>query len=166
MSVQPGVKYENVIWEPCQNVKCGKRFMVPLNYWRVYLARTFSVSDPKYKYPVHVKSHFSGVLDFVDPLDYKDAPNWRKNPEEIVSFDKNLIDECDIFVAFINQPTFGTLGELHYAHNKDMMTYVINGNGVHMNDPWLKYIVDGMYEDTDKCYYDLINLAVRIYNAK
>lgn len=167
MSVEPGIKYKNVIYEDCVDVKCRKKFMVPLNYKTIYLARTFAVSEPKYKYPNHVKSYFSGVLDFIDVLDFGDnRDRFFNHPETIVPFDLNLIDKCDILVAYINQPSFGTLGELHYAKHKGMPVYVINHNRIHINDPWLKYIVDELYTDVDRCYNDLMNISVVEYNIK
>jgi nucleoside 2-deoxyribosyltransferase len=167
MSVSSEFKYENVILEKCINIKCGRQFMVPLNYKTVYLARTFSVSETKYKYAINIKDKFSGVLKFIDVLDFGDNNDRLMNhPETIVLFDKQLIDKCDILVAFINQPTFGTLGEIYYALNKGILVYVINHNRIHIEDPWLKYIVNGLYTDIDKCYYDLINLSVKEYNMK
>lgn len=168
MSVKPGVKYTNIIYEECINSKCKKRFMVPLNYKTIYLSRTFAVSDCKYKYATHVKDYFSGVLDFIDPL-YAGGDNndrFFNHPETIVPFDLGLIDKCDILVAYINQPSFGTLGELHYAWNKGMPVYAINHNRIHTNNPWLKYVVDKLYTDVDECYYDLVNAAVKEYNTK
>lgn len=167
MSVTSGIKYENVITEECRDPKCGRRFMIPPNYKKIYLARTFSVSDAKYKYPIHVKESFSGVLDFVDVLDFGDNNDRLFNhPETIVPFDKQIIDGCDILVAFINQPTFGTLGEMYYALNKGIPVYVINDNRVHTNDPWLKYTVKKVYTETDECYQDLIESAIKEYNMK
>lgn len=149
----------------CANFKCQKTFLIPFNYKSVYLARTFAVSDTRYKYVWHVKTFFSGVLNFIDPDD-SFSLDIENNPEKIVPLNESLIDKSDILVAFINQPSFGTLGELHYARHKKMPVYVINHNRVHMNDPWLKYVVDGLYDDVDKCYQHIVNNVVKEYNLK
>jgi len=165
MSVKPGVKYENIIYEKCVNKKCEKTFMIPLNYKLIYLSRTFKISEMRYKHPAHIKNYFSGVLDFIDINDYVNQ-DLIDHPEKIVKFDEGVIDKCDILVAIINQPTFGTLGEIHYARHKKIPIYAINPNRVYMNEPWLKYIVDDLCDDIDKCFYDLVNLAVKEYNFK
>jgi len=158
-------EHKKYISHKCIEYKCQKIFLVPFKQRSVYLARTFTVSDARYKYPWHVKTFFSGVLNFVDPGDYIDQ-DLIDHPEKIVSFNESLIDKCDILVAYINQPSFGTLGELQYARHKKMPIYVINCNRVHLNDPWLRYVVDGLYDNIDKCYQHIVNSVVKEYNLK
>lgn len=165
MSVKPGFKYENIISMECKRVGCEETFMIPLNYKKVYLARTFKDHTSRYKYPAHVKSFFAGILDFIDPNDFV-TKELINNPERIVPLNKKLIDECDILVLYINQPTFGSLGEFHYAYNRGMPVYVINPNRVFTSEPWLKYLVDKICDDEDFFYQRLINNLVKEYNFK
>lgn len=153
---------KEVIGHKCDEYKCQKLFYIPIKYKLVYLARTFSVSDARYKYAYHVKDRFTGILDFMDADDFKEP-----KLENVVSFDKKLIDLCDILVAFINQPTLGTMGELYYTYyEKNMPIYIINHNRVHLGDPWLECISNNIYDDVDKCYQDIVDKTVKEYNLK
>lgn len=138
-------------------IACKKEFKYKRGYKKLYLSRTFSVSDSKYKYANHVITDFSGLLQIVDPMDWNYDESMIDNHEKIVEEDIKRVQECDCLTAFImGFHTFGTILELSYAHRNNIPTYIINPVRNLANDPWAKYHSIKIYEDVDKCYTDII----------
>lgn len=146
----------------CDNPSCKKEFKVPIKFKRVYLSRTFAVSDCKYKFPIYVRKNFDGIIETVDPWElYKE----QKPSDDTVPFtNKQWLDNCQIYIGYIFNPSFGTLGELYYAESKPMPVYIINPNRVWTNDIWLKYQATKIFEDIDECFRFIINDIIYDYN--
>lgn len=145
----------------CIDPKCGKNFLVPLNYKKVLLSRTFAVSDAKYKFAIHVKKDHSGVIIPIDLLDYEGRLNSRLDRIEI---NEEIVDEVDIVVAYINQPSFGTTFEIARAHTNEIPIYIIDMNRMWANDPWIKHVSTKTFDDIDECFQYVIDKIVSEYN--
>lgn len=67
-------------------------------------------------------------------------PDPSEDPElYMVARDKAEISNCDVLVAYIQKPSFGTAMEIMYAsllHTKPI--FVINPNGMMCGDLWLE----------------------------
>ena len=147
----------------CINPKCKREYVIPLNYKRVLLSRTFSVSDSKYKFPIHVKKYFSGILIPIDLLDYKARLKTRLDEIEI---NEQIVDEVDLVVAYINQPTFGTIFEMSRAHQQGIPVYMIDATRMWADDPWVKHVALKIFDDIDECFQYIIDQIVLKYNEK
>ena len=132
----------------CINPKCEREYLIPINYKKVFLSRTFSVSDAKYKFPHHVKTYHSGIVIPIDLLDYKLRLKTRLDEIEV---NEQIIDESDILVAYINQPTFRTTFEIARAHEKNIPVYIIDMNMMWANDPWIRHV-------SSKTFFNMINV--------
>lgn len=145
----------------CIDPKCNRAFFVPMNYKKVLLSRTFAVSDSKYKFAIHIKNDFSGVIIPVDLLDCEGRLNTRLDRIEI---NEQIVDEVDIVVAYINQPSFGTTFEMGRAHINNTPIYVIDANRIWANDPWIKHVSSKTFDDIDECFQYVIDKIVFEYN--
>jgi len=145
----------------CINPKCKKKYIIPLNYKKIFLSRTFSVSDSKYKYPRQVKDHHSGVIILIDLLDYESRLKTESNEIEV---NEMIIEESDILVAYIHQPTFGTVFEMSYARYCKIPIYLIDANRMWTNDPWIKHVVLKTFDNIDECFQYIIDGLVKEYN--
>lgn len=146
----------------CENHKCQKEFDIPIKFQRVYLSRTFQCSDTKYKFPIHVRKNFDGIIETIDPWE---LTKQQKPSDDIVPFiNKQWLDSCNIYVGYIFNPSFGTLGELYYAKSKPMPVYIINPNRVWTNDTWLKYHANKIFDDIDTCFHYILSDIVYNYN--
>jgi len=116
---------------------------------RIYLAGTIYTTsiDRNWKNEFRNRltpSYQNVVYEFFDP----DPAN---EPEAyMIARDKAEISNCDIFVAYIQRPTFGTSMEIMYAsllNTKPIL--VINPNEKYFNDLWLRghaHIICGSIE--------------------
>ena len=86
--------------------------------------------------------------------------------EEVVTTDKHLIDQCDIFVAYINKITFGTVMEIMYAYQQRKPIFIIipPGKGWE-NDIWLSYHTSKFFFATEPCFDYIVQLTKEC-NAK
>jgi len=76
----------------------------------------------------------------------------------IVKEDKSLILQSDCVIAYIEQPTFGTVMEIMFAHIWKIPVYVINPSKSHLHDVWLSVHWTAIFNDIDKCFaYVLLN---------
>lgn len=157
------LKVQKVI---CENPECQKEFKIPIKFKRVYLSRTFAVSDCKYKFPLYVRKMYDGIIESVDPWELWKNLDPKPIDEVIPTLNKQWIDNCDIYVAYIFNPSFGTLGELSYAGTKSMPRYIVNSNRVWVNDVWLKYQSNKIFEEIDTCFHYIINNIIYSYNLE
>lgn len=120
------------------------------------------------KYRKYVHKNYSNALDIFDPLQkveanitgldlskVNDIKQLRFSNEEItkiVECDKNAIIQCDILVAYIQKPSFGTIMEILHSYNNQIPVYVINPDGTLVNDVWLKYHTMRFFETIDECF--------------
>jgi len=157
------LKIQKVI---CENHECKKEFKIPIKSQNVYLSRTFAVSDCKYKFPIHVRSYYDGVIETVDPWELYKQLDTKPVDDEVPDINKRWIDSCNIYVGYIYNPSFGTLGELHYAKSKPIPIYVINPNRVWTDDTWLKYNSNKIFTEVSDCFHYIINNIIYDYNLK
>ena len=66
--------------------------------------------------------------------------------------DKRLIRSCDILLAYIKKPTFGTVMEIMYANMIGMKVYVINPGLKLSNDIWLKAHTTEFFNSIDSFF--------------
>ena len=131
---------------------CKKNIKIKLNSITIYLARTFSVSDSKYKYAVEIKNNFKLFINIIDPYEYEKEikiGDYDRNYKKIVDLDKHLINNSDVCTFFINNPTFGTISEMFYSQQIGKPIYIYNSNGIYESDVWLK-----SYSSNGKIYLD------------
>lgn len=105
---------------------------------RIYLAGTIYKEEPDRLWKTQFRNLFSDeVYEFFDP-DPQNEPEFY-----MVSRDKAEIQKCDIFVAYIQRPSFGTAMEILYASS--LMTkpvLIINPNMSLAGDLWVEYHSD------------------------
>lgn len=75
---------------------------------------------------------------------------------EVVEKDKQLIIDSDIVVAYVEEPSFGTVMEIIYAYEQGIPVYLINPNKKHMENFWIKYHSTESFETIDSCFDKII----------
>lgn len=130
---------------------------------KVYLAG--STGEVDYRRYCHMK--WSEQFDLLDPLiisarilGTERQAGIIKNPEmitdsdisTIVLSDKEAIKKCDVFVAYVDKITFGTVMEIMYAYENDKNVYVINPAMNFTRDPWLYFHSDYIFPTIDECF--------------
>ncbi len=150
----------------CENPNCKKEFEVPMKFKKIFLSRTFECSDSKYKYPIYIRKMYDGIIESIDLLEIlkKSNPKTYYKMENIPEINKKWIDFSDIYVGYIFEISFGTLWEMYYAKSKPIPIYVINPNRMWMNDIWLKYMANKIFDNTDDCFHHIINEIIYDYN--
>jgi len=132
--------------------------MITIRKPRIYLAGTQS----KYKYRNWVTKTYSHIFDIIDPFVEVDH---NMLPSEIVKRDLELIDKCDILIAYIYEKTFGTTMELFYAYNKGKQVYVVT-NPEFALDPWLKSHSTRRFYFIDSCMNSALNYFGLLFEPK
>ena len=95
-----------------------------------------------YKFYGHNKE-----FEILDPLKLVD-----QNSPDIVIQDKNLINESDIIIAYIQKWTCGTIMEIMYSFMKGKKIYVITTNEKIRNDVWLKEHTHEFFRKIYECF--------------
>jgi nucleoside 2-deoxyribosyltransferase len=109
---------------------------------KIYLAGTiYTTSIDRYWKIEFIKQLTSSYQKVGMDVEYEFFDPDPQNEPEIymIARDKAEISLCDIFVAYIQRPTFGTSMEIMYAsllNTKPIL--VINPNKKYTNDLWLK----------------------------
>lgn len=143
-------------------VKCNEKFIIPLNYKKVFLSRSIEVSNYRYKYPHYVKEYYSGILNFID---YNDYLNNNENKDFFKTLNKRLISESNIFVSFIDLLTEDLINEIKYAKEINIPIYIIDINRIYFrNEVLLNLTENKIYNNVDRFYQDLINKLIKKYN--
>jgi nucleoside 2-deoxyribosyltransferase len=124
---------------------------------RIYLAGgAFEVNYREYS-----KREFGRMFKLIDPMEQDgvklDLVNKKiitdKTPEEIVTCDKDAIESCDVFVAYIDKYSVGTSMEILHSYNKHIPVYLIvtPGRGFE-NDIWLQVHSTKIFYSIDDCF--------------
>lgn len=100
-----------------------------------------------------VKKQFNLLLDFIDPFESVDHD---RSPDSIVKQDMKLIDKCDLFLAYVNTKSFGTVMEIKYAYDNLKPVYVIT-TPEYSKDFWLSTHSTKTFFDIDTCLTDIFN---------
>lgn len=124
---------------------------------KVYLAG--SIWETCYR--EYVTKTYGDKLILIDPLKENGVTvnsaekivDRSKEGWEIVELDKELIDNSDIFVAYIKEWTAGTLMEVMYAYQRQKPIYIIvNPEEVLHHDIWLSYHTTEFFFNIDECF--------------
>lgn len=102
----------------------------------IYLAGTI-YNEELFK---HWKERFNYHIDKDYFSTFDPEPDMEPKSFDTVAKDKQIIDRCQILVAFIARPTFGTIMEIFYAYtSKNTMVYVLDATPGHKlnEDLWL-----------------------------
>lgn len=120
---------------------------------RIYLAGTTTAT--KYRDTVHKYFTKHKYLNIIDPMKFE----TEKSPK-VVKEDKDAILTCDVVVAWIQQPTFGTVMEIQFAYNHKIPVFVICDNKSIQQDPWLLVHTYKYFEDINSCFEYLLNECI------
>jgi hypothetical protein len=116
---------------------------------KIYLASTIYQCDPGKSWKKRFMDQLdSSLYEFFDPDPVSECNN------SMIARDKYEITNCNIFVAYIERPTFGTSMEILHAFNQQTIPILVINPGLkYANDLWLKYhshlICDNVIECTD-----------------
>lgn len=121
------------------------------NKIRIYLAGTIYREEPGLSW----KKRFIDILSPVQkfgPLTLSDTTTQYHiyeyfDPDPInepypymIARDKKEIEKCDLFVAYIEHASVGTIMEVYHAFNQQSIPIlIINPSMNYQNDLWLKY---------------------------
>jgi nucleoside 2-deoxyribosyltransferase len=87
--------------------------------------------------------------------------------EYIVRRDKMQIDTCHILVAYIRVgPTFGTVMEIQYAHNRGIPVFVIDPNPdfKYASDAWCRAHTSKLFASIEECFDFIMSKNERLDN--
>jgi nucleoside 2-deoxyribosyltransferase len=128
---------------------------------KVYLAGSIWETD----YRAYTTKTYGDKLHLLDPIKENgvtvDAENVTvvrdREGFEIVELDKEMIRNCDIFVAFIKEWTAGTLMEVMYAYERMCPIYIITDptDVLHL-DIWLTYHTTQNFDNIDECFNHIL----------
>lgn len=113
----------------------------------IYLAGTVTLLD----YRRYVNETYHNVFKINDPLILVESL-MEITPTQIVEKDIELIDKSDLFVAYIEKPTFGTVMEIVYAYSNGKPIFVINPNLTLNREIWLRYHTTKLFDSIDECF--------------
>lgn len=88
-------------------------------------------------------------VEFLDPMrrDYRGKED--ESVDEIVELDIKDIDECDVFLAYCWQVSWGTAMEIFYAYNAGKWVIVVIPEGQRIS-PWLRYHSHQIFSTLDE----------------
>ena len=117
---------------------------------QIYLAGTIYVDGPAAVWKEELSKEFHGCNDII----FFDPDPINECNLAMVPRDKSVIDNSDVFVAYIEDYTAGTSMEIYHAYLKnDTPVIVICPNGLVDNDIWIKahshIICKGVHEAAD-----------------
>ena len=114
---------------------------------KIYLAGTIYNEEPGKSWKQRfIQELDSSLYEFFDPDPANEPEGY------MVARDKAEITKCDIFVAYIERPSFGTAMEIMYTSilgTKPIM--IINPNMTLYNDLWVSYHVDTICLNIEDC---------------
>ena len=118
-----------------------------MNKVRIYLAGTIYKEKPDSIW----KSYFRSLLD--DSIYEFFDPDPQNEPEKyMIARDKAEIEKADIFIAYIQKPSFGTAMEIMYASLlQTKPIFIINPNGSVTKDLWVSGHADLICTDVNCC---------------
>lgn len=141
------------------------------NKIRIYLAGTIYKDPPDSSWKIEFTSYLSGRPlfnplpknetekgksyrdpSYPDIYEYFDPDPCNEPDLFMVPRDKAEIEKCDIFVAYIQRPTFGTAMEIMYASLLNTKPiFVINPNLSLAGDLWIEYHVHKICASVKDC---------------
>ena len=119
---------------------------------KIYLAGTYSVTN----YKDDIVKGYGHIFDFIDPFKEVDHSNSH---DYIVRSDLKYINLCEVFIAYIEYPTFGTSMEIKFASDLGKLVIVVTPEKKFHNDPWLYIHATKIYSSL----YDCMNEILKFY---
>jgi len=115
-----------------------------------YNYKSIEILDPL----VMVEPNISNIVvnSIEDASRAKNKIYSKKEINLIVKNDISLIKNCDILIAYIEKPTYGTIMEICYAKQFKKKVYVINQKNDLWNDIWLNHHTDKFFVETRDCF--------------
>jgi len=114
---------------------------------KIYLAGTIYNNQPGKSWKQRfIQELDSSLYQFFDPDPISEPERY------CIARDKSAITNCDIFVAYIERPSFGTAMEIMYAsmlHTKPIL--IINPKGKFIHDLWLNFHSHLICADVESC---------------
>ena len=138
---------------------CNKKFFYKPKFKKIYLSRTFDNAKTKFEYPNIIKREYSGLIEFLDPLDF-----FQGDYDHIVENDIELLYQADINVALMEKITAGTLSEIILSHLKGKEVFLICNRDILKKDPWITYWVDKIFSKPEECYDFIVSNILREIN--
>ena len=111
---------------------------------RIYLAGW--TKETFYRFYCHKNFSECNGLQIIDPLKFADQTN-----PDLVLLDKQLMDSCDVLVAYISRASFGTVQEILYCYERDIPVFIITPKK-HQKNPWLKHHTTKFFNYIDDCF--------------
>jgi len=121
---------------------------------KVYIAG--AIREQAYREYVHNVYGDNQKLELLDPIRIV-----KQEFPEVVEKDKMLIEESDILVAYVQEPSFGTVMEIIYAFEKGVPVYLINPNKKHMMNFWIRYHSTKFFETISDCFDEILQENMR-----
>lgn len=125
---------------------------------KIYLAGTVYTEAPDTQWKdlfVHLLTTDNDQKYYIhDPNPKKELDILKKGliNFDVVAFDKKVISNSDIVVAYMQRPSVGTIMEIMYAFNlQTVSVYVINPNERFKKDIWLNYHCHMMFDNVQDC---------------
>lgn len=112
-------------------------------------------------YRQYVKREYGNTFNLIDPMEQEgvilDIKNKKiiteKTADEIIKCDKETIESCDIFIAYINRYSAGTSMEILYSYDKNIPVYlIVTPERGFENDLWLKAHATKIFFGIDDCF--------------
>lgn len=116
---------------------------------KLYIAG--AVREQAYREYVHKVYGDHPNLELLDPIRIV-----TQEFPEVVEKDKQLIIDSDIVIAYVEEPSFGTVMEIIYAYEQGIPVYLINPNKKHMMNFWIRYHSTKSFENISDCFDEII----------
>jgi len=110
-----------------------------------------AVRETAYREFVHKVYGDNPKIELIDPLLIV-----KQIFPQVVEEDKRYIRECDVLVAFVEEPSFGTVMEIIYAYEQGKPVYIINPNKKHECNFWIKYHATKTYYSISECFDEIL----------
>lgn len=113
----------------------------------IYLAGTIYTERPD----SYWKTQFRDLMSRLSVTTIDPCPSMECSDLDVLR-DKKAISECDILVAYIQRPSFGTSMEIFYSYSlQSKYVVVINPNKKYYNDLWLRNHCHRMFSSVGAC---------------
>ena len=118
----------------------------------IYVAGSIHATEYRKVVDELCKTKYKGRIINRDPLAEVEANIKDLNDDtQIVEQDKELILNCDILVAYVENYTPGTIMEIIYAYENGIPVYLITTNEEVKNRHWINYHSMKKFEAIEEC---------------
>jgi nucleoside 2-deoxyribosyltransferase len=126
---------------------------------KIYLAGSIYTEEPGISWKKRFRDQLDPVLyRFFDP-DPVNEPEYF-----MIARDKAEIENCDIFVAYIERPSFGTAMEILHSFNQQKTPILIINPGMKFEtDLWLSYHSHSICDSVENCVEHIKTMRFQIF---